>query len=165
MNYLTVKEFAEIAGISKQAVYKKTKNPAFKQYIKKIDDTIMISEDALTSNQVDKLHNNKVDNHVDILATTIENLVERIQEQKKSDCDACELKKEKEHIQKQLDLAIELSHKQLEQISQLHQQLADKDKLIEEQSRRILEQTRSPVIIKQPRLTIFKKLRWKFFKK
>ena len=78
MNYLTVKEFAEIAGISKQAVYKKTKNPDFKQYIKKIDDTIMISEDALTSNQVDKLDNNKVDNQVDKLATTIDNLVERI---------------------------------------------------------------------------------------
>ena len=75
------------------------------------------------------------------------------------------MQKENEYIKKQLENIIQLSNKQLNQIENLYSQLQDKDKLIEQLSTQMLNQTRLPVIVDQPKQTLWQKLKSKFFNK
>lgn len=193
MTYITVKEFAKRAGISKQAVYKKIKSPYFQKYVKKIGNSIMVSELALVesdklnieslieSNQytvegvkisVDSTFENGkvvVENDIENDKSNIESSKNSVENEVESSCTTCKLvetlQKENEYIKKQLEDIIQLSNKQLTQIESLYTQLKDKDKLIEQLSTQILNQTRLPVIVEQPKQNFFQKLKLKLFKK
>ena len=185
MDYITVKEFAECAGISKQEVYKKIKTPDFQKYVQKIGNITLISELALV--EIGKLdiecsvENNQhkvedIKHTVENDKIIVENLVEKSKqsvEYSKSEvengCITCQLvetlQKENEYIKKQLENIIQLSNKQLNQIENLYSQLQDKDKLIEQLSTQMLNQTRLPVIVDPPKQTLWQKLKSKFFNK
>lgn len=196
MDYITVKEFAERTGISKQAVYKKIKNPDFQKYVEKIGNSIMISELALVENSKldveDSVENSKptVENskpdinkevesnqpEVENIKLTTDDLVENnkseVENSKptvENSCTTCllveNLQKENEYIKKQLEDIIHLSNKQINQIDSLYSQIKDKDKLIEQLSTQILNQTRLPVIVEPPKQTFWQKLKLKIFKK
>lgn len=192
MDYITVKEFAECAGISKQAVYKKIKTPDFQKYVQKIGNITLISELALV--EIGKLdieysvENNQhevedIKHMVENDKIIVENLVKKnkpkVEKSKQSveysksevenGCITCQLvetlQKENEYIKKQLENIIQLSNKQLNQIENLYSQLQDKDKLIEQLSTQMLNQTRLPVIVDPPKQTLWQKLKSKFFNK
>lgn len=193
MTYITVKEFAERAGISKQAVYKKIKSPYFQKYVKKIGNSIMVSELALVesdklnvessieSNQctvegikisVDSTFENGkviVENGVENDKSSIENSKNSVENEVEISCSTCKLvetlQNENEYIKKQLDEITQISNKQLTQIESLYSQLKDKDKLIEQLSTQILSQTRLPVIVEPPKQTLWQKLKCRIFKK
>lgn len=75
------------------------------------------------------------------------------------------LQAEKLEMSKQISSLIEVQTKHLNQIESLYSQLKDKDKLIEQLSTQILNQTRLPVIVEQPKQTLWQKLKFKLFKK
>ena len=182
MDYITVKEFAECAGISKQAVYKKIKTPDFQKYVQKIGSVTLISELALV--EIGKLdiessiENNQhkvedIKHMVENDKITVENSKQSIEHSKstvENSCITCQLvetlQKENEYIKKQLEDIIQLSNKQLNQIENLYSQLQDKYKLIDKLSIQILNQTRLPVIVEPPKqTTLWQRLKWKFLKK
>lgn len=75
------------------------------------------------------------------------------------------LQAEKLEMSKQISSLIEVQNKHLNQIESLYCQLKDKDKLIEQLSTQILNQTRLPVIVEPPKQSIWQKLKFKLFKK
>ena len=75
------------------------------------------------------------------------------------------LQTEKQEMSKQISSLIDIQTKHLNQIESLYTQLKDKDKLIEQLSTQILNQTRLPVIVEPPKQTFFQKLKFKLFKK
>lgn len=75
------------------------------------------------------------------------------------------LQTEKQEMNKQISNLIEIQTKHLNQIESLYAQLKDKDKLIEQLSTQILNQTRLPVIVEPPKQTFWQKLKFKLFKK
>lgn len=75
------------------------------------------------------------------------------------------LQAEKLEMNKQISSLIEIQTKHLNQIESLYNQLKDKDKLIEQLSTQMLNQTRLPVIIDTPKQTLWQKLKSKFFNK
>ena len=75
------------------------------------------------------------------------------------------LQAEKLEMSKQISSLIEVQNKHLNQIESLYSQLKDKDKLIEQLSTQILNQTRLPVIVEPPKQTLWQKLKFKLFKK
>lgn len=174
MDYITVKEFAECAGISKQAVYKKIKTPDFQKYVQKIGNITLISELALV--EIGKLD---IEYSVENNQHEVEDIKPKVEKSKQSveysksevenGCITCQLvetlQKENEYIKKQLENIIQLSNKQLNQIENLYSQLQDKDKLIEQLSTQMLNQTRLPVIVDPPKQTLWQKLKSKFFNK
>ena len=75
------------------------------------------------------------------------------------------LQAEKLEMSKQISSLIEVQNKHLNQIENLYSQIKDKDKLIEQLSTQILNQTRLPVIVEPPKQSIWQKLKFKLFKK
>ena len=75
------------------------------------------------------------------------------------------MQKENEYIKKQLEDIIKLSNKQLNQIESLYSQLQDKDKLIEQLSTQMINQTRLPIIVDPPKQSFWQKLKWRIFNK
>lgn len=175
MNYLTVPKFAEKIGITKQAIYQRIKraDPDFLKFILKDKDGIKISEDAMSlfnavnvdldikqepfnTNSSSKQNENNDDKHSEDISINIDHvnnkeIITRLE---------AEIKDLKQQIYSMLDI----QNKQLDQINRLYDQIEDKDKLIAEQSQRILEQTRLPVIIEPPKQTLWEKIKWKLFK-
>ena len=175
MNYLTVLKFAEKIGITKQAIYQRIKraDPDFLKFILKDKDGIKISEDAMSlfnavnvdldikqepfnTNSSSKQNENNDDKHSEDISINIDHInnkeiITRLE---------AEIKDLKQQIHSMLDI----QNKQLDQINRLYDQIEDKDKLIAEQSQRILEQTRLPVIVEPPKQTLWEKIKWKLFK-
>ena len=175
MNYLTVPKFAEKIGITKQAIYQRIKraDPDFLKFILKDKDGIKISEDAMSlfnavnvdldikqepfnTNSSSKQNENNDDKHSEDISINIDHInnkeiITRLE---------AEIKDLKQQIHSMLDI----QNKQLNQINRLYNQIEDKDKLIAEQSQRILEQTRLPVIVEPPKQTLWEKIKWKLFK-
>lgn len=175
MNYLTVPKFAEKIGITKQAIYQRIKraDPDFLKFILKDKDGIKISEDAMSlfnavnvdldikqepfnTNSSSKQNENNDDKHSEDISINIDyinnkEIITRLE---------AEIKDLKQQIHSMLDI----QNKQLDQINRLYDQIEDKDKLIAEQSQRILEQTRLPVIVEPPKQTLWEKIKWKLFK-
>lgn len=75
------------------------------------------------------------------------------------------LQAEKLEMSKHISSLIEVQNKHLNQIENLYSQIKDKDKLIEQLSTQILNQTRLPVIVEPPKQSIWQKLKFKLFKK
>ena len=172
MNYLTVPKFAEKIGITKQAIYQRIKraDPDFLKFILKDKDGIKISEDAMSlfnavnvdldikqepfnTNSSSKQNENNDDKHSEDISINIDHInnkeiITRLE---------AEIKDLKQQIHSMLDI----QNKQLDQINRLYDQIEDKDKLIAEQSQRILEQTRLPVIVEPPKQTLWEKIKWK----
>lgn len=175
MNYLTVPKFAEKIGITKQAIYQRIKraDPDFLKFILKDKDGIKISEDAMSlfnavnvdldikqepfnTNSSSKQNENNDDKHSEDISINIDHInnkeiITRLE---------AEIKDLKQQIHSMLDI----QNKQLDQINRLYDQIEDKDKLIAEQSQRILEQTRLPVIVEPPKQTLWEKIKLKLFK-
>lgn len=167
MDYITVKEFAKCAGISKQAVYKKIKTPDFQKYVQKVGSVTLISELALVEISKPNIENPIENNQykVEYIKPSVENSKPKVE----TSCITCKLvenlQKENEYIKKQLEDIIKLSNKQLNQIESLYSQLQDKDKLIEQLSTQMINQTRLPIIVDPPKQSFWQKLKWRIFNK
>lgn len=143
MDYLTVKEFAEFANVSRQAVYQKIRraDADFMKFVRKNDNIITISSDASIFFEPLNVDNQSV--NVDCKPPV------------NVDCDSCDklelLKNENTYLKNQNQSLIELQASQFkslqEQIERLQKQIEEKDSLIAEQARRMFEQNRLPVVI------------------
>lgn len=114
-----------------------------------------VNSEPISVNQNDSIVNSNVNsepNNVNAVNHDLQQIIANLQT-------------EKQEMSKQISSLIDIQTKHLNQIESLYTQLKDKDKLIEQLSTQILNQTRLPVIVEPPKQTFFQKLKFKFFKK
>ena len=175
MSYLSVNKFAEKVGVSRQAIYQRIKRaePEFMKFVTKEGSSTKISEDAvILFENVNVNTNCKSDNvNIDTKSKCKDvnvnaDFVNIDTECKYNDVNANTrfVNIDIEQMQNQISKLLEIQEKHLKQIETLYTQLSDKDKLIEQLSTQILNQTRLPVIIEQPKQTLWQKIKLKIFK-
>ena len=114
-----------------------------------------VNSEPISVNQNDNLVNSNVNsepNNINAVNHDLQQIIANLQT-------------EKQEMSKQISSLIDIQTKHLNQIESLYTQLKDKDKLIEQLSTQILNQTRLPVIVEPPKQTFFQKLKLKLFKK
>lgn len=175
MSYLSVNKFAEKVGVSRQAIYQRIKRaePQFMKFVTKEGSSTKISEDAVILFENVNVDTNYQDKNVNIDTKSKckdvnvnADFVNIDTECKYNDVNANTrfVNIDIEQMQNQISKLLEIQEKHLKQIETLYTQLSDKDKLIEQLSTQILNQTRLPVIIEQPKQTLWQKIKLKIFK-
>ena len=186
MSYLSVNKFAEKVGVSRQAIYQRIRRaePEFMKFVTKEGSSTKISEDAVilfenvnvdincqdknvNSNDTCKSDNVNIDTKSKCEDVNVNaDFVNIDTERKYNDVNANTkfVNVDIEQMQNQISKLLEIQEKHLKQIESLYTQLSDKDKLIEQLSTQILNQTRLPVIIEQPKQTLWQKIKLKIFK-
>ena len=175
MSYLSVNKFAEKVGVSRQAIYQRIKRaePQFMKFVTKEGSSTKISEDAVILFENVNVDTNYQDKNVNIDTKSKckdvnvnADFVNIDTECKYNDVNANTrfVNIDIEQMQNQIGKLLEIQEKHLKQIETLYTQLSDKDKLIEQLSTQILNQTRLPVIIEQPKQTLWQKIKLKIFK-
>lgn len=192
MEYITIREFAELANVSRQAVYKRIKQPELESYIKKIGNSILISQEALAFFEVEscKLEVDNIKPEVENCKQSVENIkleyekqvenckleienYKKMVDNYKHEVESCKLEHQKEvenckleveSLKSQVEKMLDIQLRQLEQIKHMQLQLDEKDKLIAEQAKRMFDMNRLPMIVEQ-KLSFWQKLKWKLFKK
>ena len=175
MSYLSVNKFAEKVGVSRQAIYQRIKRaePQFMKFVTKEGSSTKISEDAVILFENVNVDTNYQDKNVNIDTKSKckdvnvnADFVNIDTECKYNDVNANTrfVNIDIEQMQNQISKLLKKKKKHLKQIETLYTQLSDKDKLIEQLSTQILNQTRIPVIIEQPKQTLWQKIKLKIFK-
>ena len=193
MSYLSVNKFAEKVGVSRQAIYQRIKRaePQFMKFVTKEGSSTKISEDAVILFENVNVNTNYQDKNVNVNTQDVNSndtcKFDNVNIDTKSKCkdvninaDFVNIDTERkyhnvnantkfvnvdiEQMQNQISKLLEIQEKHLKQIETLYTQLSDKDKLIEQLSTQILNQTRLPVIIEQPKQTLWQKIKLKIFK-
>lgn len=172
MNYISIPKFAEQVGITRQAIYKRLRkeDAELMQYIKKEGNQTKIATEAKVlfdivnhDGNCEQDFVNQNDNSVNSNGNSEPNNVNAVNHDLQQIIEG--LQAEKLEMSKQISSLIEVQNKHLNQIESLYCQLKDKDKLIEQLSTQILNQTRLPVIVEPPKQSIWQKLKFKLFKK